>query len=204
MKRYVDDFESKLFKIEFNTLEESKYSIYCISEDLKLIYVNPTWINFAKENGATKAFLNNIPLEKPITKGIYGKNTKNFYTENYLKVFKTGKPWRHEYECSTINEFRKFQQDTYPIKDGSILVIKNTLTIQLPIEKVGRIEFKAIKKRYTNTNGFVTQCSNCRCTQRAIEADVWDWVPDWIENIPKNFSHSICPICFDYYWKNNS
>lgn len=201
MKRFTDNFESKLIGIDFITLEESKYSIYCISKDLNLIYVNPAWINFAIENGASESFLNTIPIGNSITKGFFGEEIKNFYLENYLNVLKTGKPWRHEYECSSINEFRKFQQDTYPIKDRSILVIKNTLTIQLPIEKKGRKKFKAIKNRYTNANGFVTQCSNCRCTQRVKEPEIWDWVPDWIENFPENFSHSICPICFDYYWK---
>lgn len=201
MKRYLDSFKSKLIGIDFNTLENSKYSIHCISEELNLIYVNPAWINFARENGANEVLLNNIPLGINITKAFNGENTKNYYTENYLNVFKTGKPWRHEYECSTINEFRKFHQDTYPINKGSILVIKNTLNIKLPMEKIGRKVFKAVNKNYTDSNGFVTQCCNCRCTQRAKEPEIWDWVPDWIENIPINFSHSICPVCFDYYWK---
>ena len=201
MKRYIEGFASKLNGIDFNTLEDSKYSIYGLSEDLNLIYVNPAWIHFARENGASEKLLKELPLGTPITKAFYGESIKNFYTENYLKVLETGKPWRHEYECSSIDEFRQFHQDTYPIKDGKGLIIINTLTINVPMESIGRESLEALDKRYTHTTGFVTQCSNCRCTQRAEEPEIWDWVPEWVKNIPENFSHSICPICFDYYWK---
>lgn len=48
MIRYLDDFPSKLERIEFKTLEKSKHSIYAFSEELNLIYVNPKWIEWIK------------------------------------------------------------------------------------------------------------------------------------------------------------
>jgi hypothetical protein len=201
MKRYINDFPTKLTGIEFKTLENSKYSIYGLSEELNLIYVNPAWVNFAQENGGNDTLLENLPLGAPITQTFYGEIIKNFYTENYMKVLDTGKPWRHEYECSSINEFRQFHQETYPLKNGTGLIIINTITINLPMKDKRRNTLKAIDNRYVNDTGFITQCSNCRCTQRVKEPEVWDWVPEWLKNMPENSSHSICPICFDYYWK---
>ncbi|WP_298777507.1 hypothetical protein [uncultured Polaribacter sp.] len=202
MKRYIDDFSSKLNRISFKTLEESKNSIYCLSEELDLIYVNPAWVNFAKENGASIQFLKELPIGKHIANTFSGESIKKFYTENYLKVLKTGKPWRNEYECSSKDEFRKFNQNTYPIKGGNGLIIINTLTINSSMKIIGRKAIKVVDQRYVNSDGFVTQCSNCRCTQRVNEPDIWDWVPEWVKETPENFSHSICTICFDYYWKN--
>ena len=60
MKRYIEGFASKLNGIDFKTLEDSKYSIYGLSEDLNLIYVNPAWIVFARENGASEKLLNSV------------------------------------------------------------------------------------------------------------------------------------------------
>lgn len=201
MIRYIEDFPSKLNGIDFKTLEKSKHSIYGLSEDLNLIYVNPEWINFAKENGVKGIVLKKIPLGKPIKNAISGERVKSFYTKNYIKVLKTGKPWRHEYECSTVDEFREFHQHTYRLKDNKSLIIINTLTIHSPMKEIGREVFNISDNRYINSKGFLTQCTNCRCTQRADEIDVWDWVPAWVKKIPENCSHSICPICYDYFWK---
>jgi hypothetical protein len=201
MKRYFEDFPSKFNRLDFETLENSKHSIYGLSEDLKLIYVNSMLINFAKENGVKCTILNKTPIGQPITNAILGESVKSFYIENFTKVLKTGKPWHHAYECSSVDEFREYHQNTYRIKDGKGLIVINTLTIHSPMKEIGRKAFKALDSRYINSTGFLTQCSNCRCTQRANEPDVWDWVPEWVEKIPYNCSHSICPICFDYFWK---
>ncbi|WP_302849448.1 hypothetical protein [Polaribacter filamentus] len=44
----MENFPSKLNRIDFETLENGKHSIYGLSEDLKLIYENTKWINFAQ------------------------------------------------------------------------------------------------------------------------------------------------------------
>ena len=201
MKRYINNFPTKLNGIDFKTLENSKYSIYGLSEELNLIYVNPAWIHFAQENGGNDTLLENLPLGSSVIKTFYGETIKNFYTKNFMKVLETGKPWRHEYECSSLNKFRRFHQETYPLKNGTGLIVINTITINSPMKDKGRNSLKASGNRYLNDTNFITQCSNCRCTQRVKEPDVWDWVPEWVENMPENSSHSICPICFDYYWK---
>lgn len=201
MKRFIESFKSKLDGIDFETLEKSKYSIYGLSEDLEIIYLNPAWVDFGKKNGIKEIYLQKPIIGTSILNSFAGQVLKNFYKENFLNVLKTRKPWRHEYECSSIEEFRKFHQKTYPLKNGKGLVVINTLTIEVPMESIDRKALEIIDNRYVNKDGLVTQCSNCRCTQRANELDIWDWVPKWIIDIPENFSHSICPICFDYYWK---
>ncbi|WP_339661855.1 hypothetical protein [uncultured Polaribacter sp.] len=201
MKRYLEDFPDTLKGMNFKTLEESKHLIYVLSEELNLLYVNPIWIHFAKNNGGKDSLLKEIPLGEYITNAFTGNRIKKFYTENYLKVLETGKPWHHEYECSSKEEFREFHQGAYPVKDGKCIIVINTLIVHLPMHQKRLKKFNVSDKRYVDTTGFVTQCSNCKCTQRIEEPEIWDWVPEWVVKTPNNSSHSICPTCFDYYWK---
>lgn len=174
MKRYIEGFPELLHGINFKTLEESKHVIYALSEEINILYVNPSWVVFAKKNSGTNRLLKKIPFGECIANDFMGIKIKNFYTKNYLNCFKTGKPWHHEYECSSKEEFREFHQGAYPLKNKKILIVINTLTVHLPIHEKGKVNFKVSDKRYLNSKGFVTQCSNCKCTQRIEEPAIWD------------------------------
>lgn len=201
MKRFAIDFPRKLAGIDFNTLESSKHTIYALSSALELIYFNPAYVLFAKENSNRNDLLEQFPLQTPIVEAINGEEIRNFYLQNYETALVTEKVWHHEFECSEPHTFRRYYQSAYPLKNSKGLILINKLVAHLPIN---RKAFEAIKIRYVQPiTGLILQCSNCRCTQRASEPEIWDWVPDWVESIPKNCSHSICPPCLDYYWKYN-
>lgn len=201
MERYKPDFPSKLKGIDFKTLEKNPQSVYGLSKDLELTYLNPGWIRFANENGGSENILNGFQLGTSIIKAIGGQKIKDFYIQNYERVLTTGEVWSHEYECSSIDVSRLYHQSTYPLKNGEGLIIINTLMVKLPMSKIGRKAYEAIEKTYVQSDGYITQCSNCRYTQRAEQPQIWDWVPAWVEKMSNNFSHSICPTCFDYHWK---
>jgi len=132
MERYCKDFPSKLSGIDFNTLEESKDSVYGLSKELNLIYFNPGWIFFAEENGAEERILKEFPLGTPFIKAIDGKKIREFYVQIYKSVLNLGKPWHQEYECSSEDELRFYRQSVYPLKDGEGLIVINRLTVKLP------------------------------------------------------------------------
>ncbi len=200
MERFKEDFPTKLKGIDFQTLENSKDSVFGLSKDLKLIYFNPGWILFAEENGSSERVLKEFPLDTPIAKALRGKKLKEFYLENYNYVLSSGKPWHQEYECSSTDEIRRYCQSVYPLKDGEGLIVINRMTIQFDRANI-QPKPELSMSHYIQSSGFMTQCSNCRHTLRSAELDIWDWVPSLVENLPDNVSHSICPICMDYYWK---
>ena len=202
LKRYNQDFPSKLIALDFETLEKSSHSIYGLSKDLELIYINPGWIRFANENGGGISTLNEYPIGTSIINTMDESKIKAFYIENYTNVLKTGKVWNHKYECSSKDESRIFNQRTYRLKNGDGLIVINSLLVKLPMKSIDRKAYQAVEENYLHTTGLITQCCNCKNTQRAKQPNIWDWVPAWIKNIPSNMSHSICPICYDYYWKN--
>jgi hypothetical protein len=73
--------------------------------------------------------------------------------------------------------------------------------VNLPINNVHKEVFQESISNYLHASGFIHQCSNCRRSQHALNEDEWHWVPGFVKNMPKNVSHTICPTCYDYYWK---
>jgi hypothetical protein len=69
------------------------------------------------------------------------------------------------------------------------------------MDKIDRKAFDAHTSNYLQSTGFINQCSNCRHCQRVGQEEIWEWILEWVERKPDNLSHSICPTCFDYYWK---
>ncbi len=200
MKRSIDGFRAMLRGFEYETLEKDKHPIYGLSRDLELIYFNPAWMELAHKNGMSRETLERFGLGTSIIDAIQGQRLKQFYEERYQLALDTMTVWPHEYECSNRNEFQSFQQTAYPLKNGTGLIVIHALNMRFPIS---RKEYEAVTKKYTQDTGYVTQCSNCRRIQRALEPEYWDWVPSWVSKPPKACSHSICPLCLDYYWKYN-
>lgn len=200
MERYTKDFLTMLKGFDFNTLENSKHSICGLSKDLNLIYFNPSWFQILAENSIDKSDFNKFPLGTPIIDALSG-DMKDFYIQNYKKVLANGEIWNHEYECSSSTEFRQFHQSVYPLKLGEGLIVIHSLKVNIPMDQTNRKPLPSDTNKYVQSNGLITQCSNCRKCKRVAQEEVWDWIPEWVERIPKNASHSICPTCYDYYWK---
>lgn len=201
MKRYTDDFPNQLKGLDFRTLEKSQHSIYGFSKDLKLIYFNESWVRFANENHFKGDIADRYPIETPLSGIIRGAEVESFYLKNYKKVLATRQVWAHEYECSSDREFRVFRQVVYPLKDEAGLVVVNSQLVNLPMAIIQRTSCEGIEQEYRQESGLITQCTNCRLTKRKDPSEIWDWVPEWARNIPTDCSLSICPVCFDYYWK---
>lgn len=197
LERYLPNFKEKLKEIDFETLEKDPHSIYAVDEDFRLIYFNEAYIRFAEENNGEPHISNNFLLGTSILDAITG-DIKELYVQALKDVLHSRKSITISYECSSVEKFRVFMQKLYPLKDGKGVVILNSLQVEKEIEDNNDF----LNDNYLQDTGFINQCSNCRSTQSATDLNRWDWLPDYITKIPKNMSHTICPICFDYYWKN--
>lgn len=193
-------FLKNLTRFDLETLEKSSYVIYGLSKDLKIIYANPAWGKFAGENGGDMETLGHY-LGTPIMDAIGGNKVQEFYQSQYEKVLSTGEKWTHVYQCSSATEYREHYQQVYPLKSNNGLLIINSIAQVAPWDEQDLAD-NTQTEQYLQSNGYIVQCSNCRQTQNALHPERWDWVPDFIAHPPKNVSHSICPVCFDYYWKN--
>jgi hypothetical protein len=199
MKRYEEDFKSKLVGLDFDTIENSPHSIFGLSKELKLIYYNNAWLQFSKTINDDSCISVNYPLGTSVEDAMSG-TLKDFYIFNYKKVLNESKVWTHEYECSAVGVYRLFYQEVFPLKNGEGIIVVNSIRTEKYIQNVNALELTNLKLEYTDLNGMITQCSNCRKTQRINEKEIWDWVPTFLSETHEHVSHSICPICFDYYW----
>lgn len=200
MIRYEENFKSKLMGLNFNTIENSLHSIFGLSNELKLIYFNLAWLEFAKSNNGEPCISQHYPIGTSIEAALCGK-IKDFYVNNYNKVIQESKVWTHEYECSSSGVYRLFYQEVFPLKNREGVIVVNSLRTEQIIDEDFRKVSTYPMNEYISSTGMITQCSNCRKIQRVNQQEIWDWVPALIEEGNEYTSHSICPVCYDYYWK---
>ncbi len=188
---------ANLAPFDLETLEKEENSIFAISADFILVYFNPAYRHFAERNGAEEGV---TKLGTSVLDAIAG-DLRATFEEKLAQCLATNVPWIHEYECVSHETYREFRQSVYPLAGGRGLLLLDALTIELPIAASGLEAHEPHVAGYVQETGLLTQCSNCRRTQRNGGLRRWDWVPAWVAAIPANVSHTICPPCFDFYWK---
>lgn len=198
MPHVTTDFLNSLDGFNIVTLETDPHSIYGLSADLTLSYLNPGWFSFSQENDGEPHISNRFCLGTHIGSAMTGP-VKEFYLDNFTRVLESRDVWHHDYECSSPYFFRVFHQSVFPLYNGKGLVIINSLTKEHPHE--GNTNPPPNNEAYTNNNGLICQCSNCRRVKKPFQPEKWDWVPQWVKSVPDNTSHTICPVCFDYYYE---
>jgi hypothetical protein len=200
MMRYCDDFPALLDGFKLETLEADPNSIFGLSKDLLLIYMNPGWFDFARANAGEPAISERFTVGENVADSMTGE-ARDYYLNAYQHILNTGEVWHHDYECSSPDKFRIFHQSTYPLYKRNGLIVVNSLINEQPHDPTARIPHEPDERLYTQESGFITQCCNCRRVQRVSGNDLWDWVPAWVESIPDNSSHTFCHICYDYYFR---
>jgi hypothetical protein len=201
MERYSKDFPTQLDGFDLNTLEADPNSIYALARDLTLNYVNPAWLKFARDNGGESAISEHFTIGTSIAEAFSGP-LKTYYLGIYSDLLSTGEVWHHEYECSAENIYRLYHQTIYPLRNKAGLLVVNSLLVEQP-HGIGLSQAtKHLLKTYQEPNGLITGCSHCKRVRRVLTPDVWDWISQWNETVPANMSHSLCPLCYDYFYKH--
>lgn len=185
----------------WSALEHDPAVIYVLDNDLRIIYCNAAWDRFAKNNGGSASVYRRNQLGSCVLDAI-PRPLKPFFRDAYSKVLATGEAWAHEYECSSPTEFRRFQMNVQPAAQGGGLLVVNSLHEERPIAAAELAGLPAVAKTYANPHGLITMCSHCRRTARADGSDVWDWVPDYLNRMPKSISHGLCAVCMALYYPN--
>ena len=200
--RYHPDFPEKLKGVDFQTLEADPSTIFALSKKLELSYLNPAWFSFAKANHGEPIMSKRYPLGTNISIAM-SEPFKDFYFNIYRDILKTGTVWEHDYECSTPETYRVFHETAYPLHDREGIRVVSSLLLEKEHADTERASMPPVEQNYRQPNGLITQCSYCRRFQRSVAPVIWDWVPDWIRLPPHKISHSLCRICFDYYFKHH-
>ena len=175
------------------TITESDESAYVLSSDLRILHTSKGWRTFALQNGGAEV-LRRWPTGARID-AAWPPVLRGFYRDALASALAKGERWDHEYECSSPTEYRKFRMCVYPI-EGARLAVVNSLVVAATH---ACDEPAPDPDEVYDVDGFVTMCSHCRRTSNPRTLR-WDWVPAYVETLPANASHGLCPTCFEFYY----
>lgn len=177
-------------------LEHSRDVLYVLDRDLRILYCNQAWDDFAAQNEGQKLIRTSI-LGQSILQAIAAP-LQEFYATVFQYVRENGQPFELEYECSSPELFRVFHMRVLPVQGSQRLLMINSLAVEQP-HGLDRPAQPADHARYTDEYGFVHMCSHCRHTRR-VEDNHWDWVPSYLNQPPAPVSHGLCPACMVYFY----
>lgn len=191
-------------RFDRDTLDAHPASVVGLLPDMRIAWVNKAWRGFASANEGQPAiderwgiganYLDAVPA--PL---------RAFYERLLARVPDDGAamhPVSHAYECSSPETFRKFNMQVYGLPNRAGYVIINSLVSESPHPDSGSAAgaHPALESRYRGSNGVIVQCAHCRRVRHGRESARWDWVPDWVRQMPRETSHGLCPVCANYYY----
>ena len=177
-------------------------TIFGMWPDLTLAYTNDGWDRFAEANDGSQV-LKQFSLGCSVPQATSAV-LQPFFVENYQRCLAELRPWEHLYECSSPEVFRRLKMTVFPLGNAEGLLVVNATCIE---KNHAREPFPAHDHVYRDQFGLVHQCAHCRRVRRTENERIWDWIPDWVRESPKNTSHGLCVACATYYyfaaWPNN-
>jgi len=174
-------------------LENDPAVIFALDAGLRLIYVNPAWYRFAAENGVAADELTRKYFGQSIQLVIPGA-LRDFYAAVYRHVLKKRECVQHTYECSSADRYRLMHMRLLPLRGGAGILCVNSVVSEGPHTR----DSSSSNDQAYLEDGLVNMCSSCRRTRRA-QTEIWDWVPDYVDDPPFMVSYGLCPICHSYY-----
>jgi hypothetical protein len=166
---------------------------YALDPDLRLIYRNPAWDKFALENGAPE--LASDAVYGTDLRQVIGGDLIPFYMAAFATLERDRAVWECTYECSSPVAFRKFRMQIQPLAPSGYLV-RNSLMIEHAHAPSALATFQDPLR----PDSTIVVCMHCRCTRRVHLPSHWDFVPAHLDRSLTNVSHSLCPVCLDYFY----
>jgi len=177
-------------------LEKDPAVIYALDQELRIVYCNEAWDRFCAANGGG-GLQRDSQIGRPILESV-PPVLQSYFKENYQRVFATGQPWEHSYECSSPTVFRQFRMMACPHLEAKGIVVANSLWVEHAHNPLERLNQIADEHTYCSEAGHVTMCCHCRRTRRPCTSR-WDWVPDYLRLPPQHVTHGICAVCLNLY-----
>lgn len=187
---------------ELRALDAHPNTVYGLLPDLTIGYVNPAWFRFADDNDGGTAVRREWGIGAKYLDAI-PPTLRPFYQRLIAECADRGPslhPVAHSYECSSAERFRMFSMHIYALPRQAGYVVVNSCVVDEPHDPDMCRAEPADREPYEDVHGMVVQCAHCRLVQRAAEPARWDWVAEWVETCPRDTTHGLCPVCFDYYY----
>jgi len=183
-------------------LEQHPWPVAGLWPDGTIAYVNPAWSVFAHDNGGGLA----VDCQWSLGANYFGAITEAlqpFFADLLANAPTTQQslaPYTHEYECSSDAEFRRFALQVFALPDRRGYMLVHSLLVASPHEAMTHLAEHPNLEHYETAEGTVKQCAHCRRIEHRTRIGRWDWVPAWIAHPPAFISHTICTLCYGFYY----
>lgn len=188
---------SELAGFDARALEETDDVVCQIDESFVIRWVNPAWSRFAAANGGEPAISARWSVGSSLLRAITGPQHA-FYRDQLRRCMAQGARWTHDYECSSPEKQRLLHLTAYPLKGRGLLMV-HSLVRSTAHEATGW-QGPAILDDYRDVQGRITQCGHCRRFRHPGDHERWDWIPEWVAQVPLQTSHGLCATCLDHYY----
>lgn len=196
-------FAEKLKNFGITELEAMDNVVYGVNAEWRIGYLNPAWQQFARDNGGEPGISQDWNLGRSIMDAIPA-GLQPFYREAYRGCLTSGKPWHHNFECSSPTVYRRYRQTAYPLPSGAGLLIVNAVVSEHPHERLAAASIHKLSPCYADDNGIIHQCCHCRRIRHPNQSGRWDWVPTLVETPSPCTSHTLCSACLDFYYPDDT
>src|SRR4051794_13130717 len=115
-------------KLSTEPLESDPAVIFALDRDLRITYCNRAWEEFAAANGGVH-LRREFVCGRPVLDLISG-SVVVFSRRLYPSVLEPAEPCRHDYECSSPEQFRRFAMHVYPASGWSGLIVVHSLVVE--------------------------------------------------------------------------
>jgi PAS fold len=189
----------KLFDYPTAVVEADSSVIFCLDSDLRITYCNPAWDRFAVENGGD-ALCRPAPIGRFVLDYISGPD-RGYFESHYRATLRQNEPWERDYQCSSHNRYRIFRLRAVPMKTVYGLFVINSLIVE-DAHQIAACP--PVEEAYRTARGLIVMCASCRRTRRnSPQAEVWDWVPQFVEQFPAHTTHGVCAPCKELYYPDD-
>lgn len=168
--------------------ENDRQVIYELDENFRILRCNRAWDRFALDNNGSAATYKKAQGVMLFT--VIPRDLSRFYEEGF-QIAKRQSQWQHVFDCSSARVIRRLRMTV--VSSGFGLVVKNMLvkdTLAPPSEADGN---------WADYGSRITMCCHCRRVQNKKTA-VWQWVPEFIEQMPADARTLLCPSCYAYHY----
>jgi hypothetical protein len=183
---------------EIRFLEIDSSVIYCLDVHFRITYCNAAWDKFAVANGAPH-LVRPYPIGRALA-DFLSFPLSEFYLAALDSVRRTRRPWEQLYECSSPTSLRHYHMriSVGPGNAVDSLLVVNSQIGERPMTR-SEIEPTFAANGYRRNDGLLTMCANCRRTRR-VQEEVWDWVPQFVDQMPMRTTHGLCRPCLVTYF----
>jgi len=173
----------------FDSIERDSATVFVLDRELRILYCNEAWDRFAESNGGVA--LMRPRIYEMCVLDVVPEPLKDWYRSAYLKVFKTGRQWVHEYECSSSTVYRLFRMTALQRPREDFILVTNFLLEERPHGDERPI---TPPDAAVYDGDKIAMCSLCRRT-RGRRRRRWDWVPAYVERPPAGLAYGVCESC---------